>query len=170
VGDWEETEPVLDELGSNLWVAVDVGLSKLEDFTDAGNGVVSGVVVLGHLHLLGLDLGGHGVVDGGFQRGKAEVGAGSESFTSMFGNDTNSVGSGLSQTGTLASTKAANSLYDSVEVFGAEVCWSEVLNHVIEDEDGELEAFLLVAREGLNKGLGTKLLDKWSNKVFVGLK
>lgn len=49
-----------------MWVAVDVGLSKLQDFTDAGNGIVPGVVVLGHLHLLGLDLGGHGVVDGGF--------------------------------------------------------------------------------------------------------
>jgi len=148
VGDWEETEPVLNELGRNLWVAVDVALSKLEDFANACNSIVPCVVVLGHLHLLGLDLGCHGEVNRRFQRGKAKVSAGSECFTTMFGNDSNTVCGGLSQAGTLTSTEAADRLHDGVEVFCAEVCWSKVFDHIIKDEDGELQTLLLVACEG----------------------
>lgn len=63
----------------------------------------------------------------------------------MLGDTSNTVGGCLSKSGTSVTGKATDRLNDSLEVFRGEISWSQVLDHVIKDEEGELVALLLVA-------------------------
>ena len=53
--------------------------------------------------------------------------------------------------------EATDSLNHLLEVFRREVRRSEVLNHIIDDEEGELQALLLIALEALRDDLGAEL-------------
>ena len=138
VCNWKKIKPVLDKLIGNCLVIADVGLFVLENLSKTCDGVVTSMVVLGDFHLLGFDLWCHWEVDGRFQRGQAKVSCCSESFASKLCNYSNSIGSSLSHTSTLTSSKLANCGHNLLEVFCTKVGWSEVFNHIIKNENCEL--------------------------------
>ena len=88
----------------------------------------------------------------------------------MLGDTSNTVSGCLSKSGTSVTGKTTDRLNDSLEVFWGEISWSQVLNHVIKDEEGELVALLLVAREAGRDDVSAKGLHESSHGIFVRLK
>ena len=147
MGDGEEAKPVLNELGSNLWIIVDVCLLVLDDLTKTSNCIVSCMMVLGDFHLLCFNLWCHCKVNGRFQRAEAKISCSSECVSSILSDNTNTIRSSLSQTCTLTSCKLANRCHNLLEVFSAEVGWSKVLNHIVKNENSKLQALLVSTGE-----------------------
>ena len=68
VSDWQESEPVGHELRAVVRVALDQSILVLDHLADAGNGVVTSMVVHSNLLLLGLDLRRDRVIDRALER------------------------------------------------------------------------------------------------------
>jgi hypothetical protein len=147
VGDGKKAKPVLNKLGSNLWIIVDVCLLVLDNLTKTSNSIVSSVMVLGNFHLLCFDLWCHCKVNGGFQRAEAKISCSSKCLSSILSDNTNAIGGSLSQTGTLTSCKLANCCHNLLEIFSAEVSWSKMLNHIVKNENCKLKALLVSTGE-----------------------
>ena len=73
VSDWQETDPVCDQLSCHGLILHDKGVLVANDLTKTCDGIVLGMVVLGHLVFLGLDLLGDWHVDSFLERFKAEL-------------------------------------------------------------------------------------------------
>jgi hypothetical protein len=142
---------------------------ELYDLADGGNGVVASVVVHCQFFLLTLDLGGDWELNSASERLETKVGVGMERFTRVCGDDTDSVGRGLSESGGSVVRETADSAHDALEVLSGEVGRPEVLNHVVEDEEGKLVALLLSASEASGNDLVADPLDKVMNERLVGL-
>ena len=65
--------------------------------------------------------------------------------------------------------ESTDSLHDALEVLRRKVCRSQVLNHVVEDEECELEALLLVAAEAVRDDLVAQTLHETLNRLLVRL-
>jgi len=91
VSDWEQSEPVGDQLATIVGVVLNDSVLELDNLSDRCNCVVTGVVVHGHLLLLSLDLGSDGEVNSSLERLQAQIRARLESITSVLSNDTDSV-------------------------------------------------------------------------------
>ena len=117
----------------------------LDDLTDRGDRVVSGVMVHGHLLFLGLNLRRRREVNGALECLEAKVRAGLEGISRVLSNHSDSVGGGLTKCGAIVLGLTADGLNDLLEVLGAEVGGSKVLNEVVKDEQSELQAFGLTA-------------------------
>ena len=150
-------------------VALNESILVLDDLTNASNSIIASVMVHSHLLLLALDLGSDSKLDATLERGKAKLGACLEVITSVLCNDTNTVGGGLSESGAVVAGETADGLNHLLEVCSREVRGSEVLNHIIEDEQSELEALLLLASEASGDDFIAKSEDKLCNIVSVGL-
>lgn len=59
--------------------------------------------------------------------------------------------------------------HNVLEVFRREIGWSEVLNHVIKDEESKFVALLLITGKALWNDLIADLLNKPMNELSVGL-
>ena len=92
VSDGQETEPVGHELRAVVRVALDQSILVLDHLTDAGNGVVTSMVVHSNLLLLGLDLRRDCVVNRALKRLQAQVRVGLEGLTRVLGHDTDAIG------------------------------------------------------------------------------
>ena len=90
-------------------------------------------------------------------------------ITSLLCNDANTVGRGLSESGVLVAGKTADDLNHLKEICLREVCGSEVLNHIIKNEKGKLQAILLLASKASRNDFISKCENKLSNIVSMGL-
>lgn len=169
VGDGQKTQPVGNQVGGILRVALYEGILVLNDLTNASNSVITSVMVHSHLLLLALDLWGDSELDAALERGEAKLGASLEVLTCVLCNDTDTVGGGLSESGAVMAGETADGLNHLLEVFGREVRGSEMLNHIVKDEQGELEALLLLAGEASGNDFIAKCEYKLCNKVSMGL-
>ena len=73
MSDWEESEPVGDELCAIVRVTNDNSRLELDNFSNRCDGVVTSVVIHLELFLLSLDLWSDSEVDSSLQRGQALV-------------------------------------------------------------------------------------------------
>ena len=75
----------------------------------------------------------------------------------------------MSECGTIVARETTDCLDNALEVFRGEVRGSQVLNHVIEDEESELEALLLTAAEAARDDLVAKALNKTGDRLSMSL-
>ena len=141
----------------------------LDHLSNAGNAVVARVMIHSQLLFLVLDLGSDGEVDSTLERREAKLRASLKCITRMLSNRTDSVGRCLTERGTIVASKSANGLHDTLEVFGREVRGSQMLNHVIEDEQSKFIALLLLACEAGWDDLVAQALYEIRYKLFVSL-
>ena len=134
----QQAQPIGDEIAGILRVSLDDCRLVLDHLSNASNAVVARVVIHGQLFFLVLDLGGDGEVNSALERREAKLRASLKCITRMLSNRTDSVGRCLTERGTIVASKSANGLHDTLEVFRREVRRSEVLNHIIDDEESEL--------------------------------
>ena len=165
----QQAQPIGDEIASILRVSLDDCGLVLDHLSNAGDAVVASVVIHSQLFLLILDLGGDCEVNSVFKRRQTKLGASLECVARMLSNRTNSVGRCLTQRGTSVASKSADGLHDALEIFGREVRGPQMLNHVIKDEEGKLESFLLLAAETGWDDLITQALYETPNKFLVTL-
>ena len=92
VSDGQESEPVGHELRAVVRVALDQSILVLDHLANAGDGVVTSVMVHGDLLFLGLDLRRDRVIDRALKRLQAQVRVGLEGLTRVLGHDTDAVG------------------------------------------------------------------------------
>ena len=59
--------------------------------------------------------------------------------------------------------ESTDALHDALEVLWRKVGWSQVLNHVVEDEERELESLLLVAAKAVRDDLVAQTLHETRN-------
>ena len=100
-------------------------------------------MVHGHLFFLGLNFGSCREVNGALERLEAKIGASLEGIARVLGDDSDSVGGCLTKSGTIVLGLATDGLDNLLEVFGAEVGGSKVLNEVVKDEESELQTLSL---------------------------
>lgn len=98
-----------------------------------------------HLHLffLALDLGRELEFNALLEASEADFRALGEIGTSVRGNDSNTIRRSLTEAGRLMGAEIADTIHNSHEILLGEVARSKVLNHVVEDEESKLVAFLL---------------------------
>ena len=169
VGDGKETDPVGHELGGHGLVLHDVGVLVANDLAQTGDGIVLGVLILCHLVLLGLDLFSDGHVDGFLEGFEAELTIGTEGFSAVLGDDTDTIDGGLSEAGARVVTVLANGGDNGEPVLWGEVGWSEVLHHIVQNEERESESLDFTAGEGLWDHLGLAFVDHVGYEVLVSL-
>ena len=168
VGDGQQAQPVGDKASVSC-VALNKSGLELDDLTNGSDSVITGVVVHLEFLFLVLDLRGDSEFYSALKGRQAELSARCEGSTSVLGNDSNTVGRGLSKSGTSVAREATDSSDDALEVLRGEVSGSQVLNHVIEDEESELEALLLTAAEAAGNDLVTKACNKSCDVISVSL-
>jgi len=135
VSDREAAEPVLEELTSHGRVSSQGILTVLDDLTERSNGVVSSMVELVQLHLLLLDGSGRLLLDSSLEGGKALLHDGAEVLNSTaLGNDSNSIGSSLTERGGLGVHESADGLDKNLVIGRCEVVGSEVLHDIVKNE------------------------------------
>lgn len=162
VGDGKSVNPECSELLSHLCLAY-VVLLELDNFTDAGNCVVSSVVKLRCFSFLFVDFSSHLEFNCEFESLKAMIGLGGESVTSVCRNNTNTISSCLTKTSTLVTSEAADCLNNHCVVSGRKVVWSKMFNHVIKNEKAELFALLNFASKRFVESGRAQSLDNRSN-------
>lgn len=170
VSDGEETDPVLGESVVHGCVALNESLLVLEYFADTGDGIVPSVVELCRLRLLLVDLSSHLVLYSHIKSFEAVLTVVCEGCSTVLCDNTDSVGGGLTKTGTLVSRELADSLHDGGVIFGGEVGGSKVLDEVVEDEETELHTLLDAAAEGLVEGGGPEGLHDVRYHALVSFK
>ena len=147
MGDGQRVDPVCRKLLSHLGVLANVGFLELDNFTNAGDCVVSCVMELSCFSFLFVNLSSHFKFNCEFKGLKAMISLGGESMTSVCCNNANTVGSCLSETSALVGSEAADCLNDHCVVSGRKVVGSKMFNHVIKDEKTKLFALLNFAAE-----------------------
>ena len=73
MSDREEPQPVANQILAEIRVALNERVLILDNFTDAGDGIVTSMVVHGHLLLLALNLGSDSEIDTALKRLQAEL-------------------------------------------------------------------------------------------------
>jgi hypothetical protein len=135
VGDREALEPVLEEFSGHGRVGGQGVLTVLDDLTERGDGVVTGMVELVQFLLLLLDLGVRSHLDTSLEGGEALVHDGGEVFgATASGNNTDSIGGSLTERRGARGDEATDGLDEDLVIGRFEVAGTEVLNDIIENE------------------------------------
>jgi len=162
VSDGESVNPESSQLLSHLSLAYIV-LLELDNFTDAGNCVVSSMVKLRCFSFLFLDFSSHLEFNCVLESLKAMIGLGGKSVTSVGRNNTNTIGSCLTKTSALVTSKTADCLNNHCVVSGRKVVGSKMFNHVIKNEKAELFTLLNFTSKRFVKSGLAQSLDYRSN-------
>ena len=96
-----------------------------------------------------LDLRCHSKLYSLLQGGQAEIRASLEGVARVLSNDTDSICRSLSQRSAIVIGIPANCTDNVLEIRLVEIGWSQVLDHIVEDEECELLALLLRATEAV---------------------
>ena len=141
----------------------------LDHLANACDAVVARMVIHSQLLFFVLDLGSDGEVNSALERREAKLGATLECITGVLSNRTDSVSRCLTERSAIVASKSANGIHNALEVLGGEVCGSQMLNHIIEDEESKFEAFLLLAAEAGRDDFVAQALYEIRDKLFVSL-
>ena len=96
-----------------------------------------------------LDLRCHTKLDALLQGCQAEIRASLEGVARVLSNDSDSIRCSLSQRGAIVIGIPTDCTDDVLEIRLVKIGWSQVLNHVVKDEESELLALLLRACEAV---------------------
>jgi hypothetical protein len=169
VSDGQEAGPVLSHLLVHRRILLDQRLLVLEYLADASNSVVPRVIELSRLGFLGVYFAAHLVLHSFLQSFQAEFRVQLEGGTAVLSDDTDSVTGSLSERRRLVVSEGGHSLDDDHVVFLAEVRSAQMFDHIVEDEEAELHAFLDAAGERLVESGGAELGHNVRDEWLVGL-
>ena len=116
MGEWKQADPVGDQVALELSVAHHKLSLELDDLTNAGNCVVSSVLILSLLDLLCLNLGSERKVNCSLKGLETHLSVQGEGSSTVLTDNADSVTGCLSQTRALVVTEAADRLNDLVEL------------------------------------------------------